>query len=253
MTGSVGKFVLQSCHAGAPVKVEPSSVPGIELIGPGTPVFDQTLEALLTRGPCEVLRPALPYSVIARNRDSRAIVLLGIRFDMVGKRAKSYSVVHYADTLRYPEKADLIPGAARFVCAEPLYTDLVLRRSNAIDQRGRMNLDNLRTVLRIRASLDCVAFADGQFAGPDSLGGFNRFQLERDAELALIKELQAEEGGKPEAVLERALAAASLHRDPASIARKVLARRLQEGLAAGGTHEMYSLAQNHRTRLTLWR
>ena len=69
---------------------------------------------------------------------------------MVGAQAKSYSVVHYADTLRHPEKRTLTPGAMRFVCAEPLYTDLVLRRAAEVDRRGPMNLENLRTVLRIR-------------------------------------------------------------------------------------------------------
>src|ERR1019366_2104729 len=127
--------------------------------------------------------------VIARNSHSRAVALLGVRFDMVGRQAKTYSVIHYADTLRYPEKADLTPGGMRFVCAEPRYTDLVLRSERAIDQRGPMNLNNLRTVLRISASLDCAAFDDGQFAGPDSLGVFDRLEGEREAEIALLEEV----------------------------------------------------------------
>src|ERR1017187_341858 len=149
------------------MRVEPSDVRGVELIGPGTPAFQADVDALLGRPVDDVLKPALPYSVIVRNSHSRAVALLGIRFDMVSAAGKSFSVVHYADTLRHPEKADLTPGGARFVCAESRYTDLVLRQGNQIDQRGPMNLRTLRTVLQIRASLDCAAFDDGLFAGPD--------------------------------------------------------------------------------------
>ncbi len=167
------------------MKVEPSGVEGLELIGPDAAEFNSAVEALLGRKPDEVLRPALRYSVIARNYDLRPVALLGVRFDMAGENAKTYSVVHYADTLRYPERADLTPGAIRFVCAEPLYTDLVLRRAREVERRGRMNLENLRRMLRMRASVDCAAFADGQFGGPDSLGAFDRLACEREAERAL--------------------------------------------------------------------
>jgi hypothetical protein len=232
--------------------VEPSGIESVELIGPAAAEFGEALESILGWPPDDVLKPALPYSVIARNNDARAIALLGIRFDMVGRQAKPYSVIHYADMLRHPEKANLKPGAMRFVCAEPLYTDLVLRRDREVNLRGRMNLDNLRTMLRIRASLDCVGFSDGQFAGPDSLGAFDRFESERDAEMALIAEVD-----KPECTIETVLHAMEIPvaqaRDRALLARRALARRLHEGFEAGGLNEMAARARNHRVRIKLWR
>jgi hypothetical protein len=233
------------------MKVEPSGVEGLELIGPDAAEFNSAVEALLGRKPDEVLRPALRYSVIARNYDLRPVALLGVRFDMAGKNAKTYSVVHYADTLRYPEKADLTPGAIRFVCAEPLYTDLVLRRGHEVERRGRMNLENLRRMLRMRASIDCAAFADGQFAGPDSLGAFDRFGCEREAERALVEEILQSQ--RPvEDVLREAMEAGA-GRDHAMLARRVLARRLYAGFEAGGKNEAMERARNHRLRLSLWR
>jgi hypothetical protein len=172
---------------------------------------------------------------------------------MVGPQAKSYSVIHYADTLRYPEKATLTPGAARFICAEPLYTDLVLRRAAEVDQRGPMNLANLRKALQIRAVLDCAAFDDGQFAGPDSLGAFDRFESEREAEIAFVDELL-----KPDCAVEKLLQQAievspTKVRDRALLARRVLAKRLYEGLASGGLDGVATLARSHRLRIRLWR
>ncbi len=42
-------------------------------------------------------------------------------------------------------------------------------------------------------------------------------------------------------------------RDRAHIARRVLARRLYEGLTAGGLSEVAERARNHRVRIVLWR
>jgi len=225
------------------MQVQPSSVTDLDLIGPDAAEFQAAVESLLGRAPDDVLTPALPYSVIARNNRARAVALLGIRFDMEGPRSKSYSVVHYADTLRHPEKAGLAPGAMRFVCAEPLYTDLVLRRGREIAPRGPMNLDNLRKALQIRASLDCAAFDDGQFAGPDSLGAFDRLEIERAAEMAFLAEVLHPDCDV-ETLLKQALEIP---------ARRALAKRLYEGFAEGGPIEAMARARNHRLRIRLWR
>jgi len=223
------------------------------LIGPDTPAFKECLRTLLGREPDELLKPALPFSVIATNGDSRALVLLGVRFDMVSKAGKPFSVVHYADTLRHPEKAALPPGAARFVCAEALYTDLVLRRANEIDRRGPMNLETLRSVRKIRASLDCAAFDDGEFAGPDTLGAFERFEQERMAEMALIEQV-LQPGCAVEALLDQTMEIpATAKKDRGNIARRVLARRLSEALAEGGPEALAASARQHRPRMVLRR
>jgi hypothetical protein len=235
------------------MQVEPSTVAGVELIGPDAEGFKDAIASLLGREPDGVLEPALPFSVIARNDRARAVALLGIRFDMVGAQARSYSVVHYADTLRHPDRAALPPGGMRFVCAEPLYTDLVLRRAAEVAPRGPMNLSNLRKALRIRASLDCAAFDDGQFGGPDSLDAFDRFELERNAEIAFVEEVL-----KPDCAIEALLRRAmdippDRVRDRTLLARRAVARRFQEGLAAGGLDAVTTLARNHRLRIRLWR
>jgi hypothetical protein len=224
----------------------------VELIHPGAAGFDAALESILGRPPDRVLKPALPYSVIVRNGDERAIALLGIRFDLIGLRGTS-SVVHYADTLRHPEKTDFRSGTLRFVCAEPSYTDMVLRGTDEVDRRGRMNLENLFTVLQARASLDCVGFDDGQFAGKDSLGAFERFAREREAEIAFLAEI-AEPECAVSTVLEQALEIpAEKTRDRAAIARRALARRLHDGFVTGGLSEVSERARSHRVRIGLWR
>lgn len=224
----------------------------VELIQPGAAGFDAALESILGRPPDELLTPALPYSVIVRNCDRRAIALLGIRFDLIGMKS-TYSVVHYADTLRDPEKTDFRSGTLRFVCAEPSYTNMVLRGAGEVDRRGRMNLEKLFSVLQTRASLDCVGFDDGEFAGRDSLGAFERFARERQAELAFLEEI-GRPGSAVETMLERAMEIPpEKARDRAAIARRTLARRLHDRFLTGGLNEVSEQARNHRVRIGLWR
>jgi hypothetical protein len=94
------------------MKVLPSSVVGIALLSPDSPDFEPALAAILGRAPRELLRQALPYSVIVENNSDRAVSLLGVRFDMLAPKGKHYSVVHYSDTLRNPLKGDSSPAAA---------------------------------------------------------------------------------------------------------------------------------------------
>jgi len=232
------------------MKVVPSAVPGIEIHGPDSPEFEQGLVSILGRAPRELLRPALPYSVVVENRSDRVVSLLGVRFDMLGARAKQYSVVHYADTLRNPAKSDIRPGSRRFVCAEPDYTALVIHGGVVANTRGRMNLDNLKRMLSVKASVDCVAFADGEFVGPDSQAAFERFARERESELALVGSVLSLEDAPVEHV-EKLLVEAVQDLDHRS--RRHAARKLLEALELAGREELFARARSYACRIPLWK
>jgi hypothetical protein len=229
------------------MRVFASSIAGMSLLGPASPEFERALEPLLGRAPRALLAPAIPFSVIVCNDTGHTIALLGVRFDMTGPRGKPYSVIHYADSLRNPEKADFLTGTKRFVCAEPGYTALVLRQGNDLSTRGRTNLDNLRLMLDIRASLDCVAYSDGRFEGPDSQGAFDRLAQQREMEAAFTTRVASLGGAQAEKLL---LDAAE---DPQDRARRTLARKLLEGFQSGGRDEMVARARSHRLKIAVWR
>jgi hypothetical protein len=232
------------------MNVTPSGIEGVEMCGPETPEFKVALVDIVSPEIRDLLLPSLPFSVIVGNRSELAITLLGVRFDMTGPKAKQYSVVHYADTLRNPEKTDLGPGAKRFVCAEAAYTALAIRSDAAPATRSRMNLENLRRMLQIRASLDCVAFSDGSFHGPDSQGGLERFAQERSSEsglLAQVLKLESPSLAPIEELLFNAV------QDPVDRARRAIARKLIEALESGGREELIRRAKNWRCRMPLTR
>ena len=232
------------------MKVLPSTVADVVLVGPDSPAFTDAITSILGRAPRELLRSALPFSVIVENHSNRTIALLGVRFDLLGARGKLYSVVHYSDTLRNPQKGDFRPSTRRFVCAEPEYTALVLSGNSAPQTRGRMNLDNLRRMLSIVASLDCVAFDDGQFQGPDSQGAFDRFAHERASEMKLLEDALAFRE-KPLNEIEDWLSAAV--QDERERVRRTVAKKLLEALDTGGAEGMAARAKAHRCRIALWR
>lgn len=232
------------------MRVLESTIDGVRLYGTDSAEFEASLLQIVGQAPLRLLRPALPYSVIVENIADRAIALLGVRFDMAGQKGKQVSVVHYADTLRNPEKADFKPGTKRFVCAEPAYTSLVIRGEVVPNTRGRMNLDNLKRMLQVKASLDCVAFDDGRFLGPDSQGAFQRFAREREGELALLERVKAM-ADEHIATIEELLFAAVL--DPEERGRRTVSRKLLEGLESGGRDELIARAKGYHCRIALTR
>ncbi len=228
------------------MKTAPSQIVGVSLLSPDMPPFEPAFQSLLGRAPRALLAPAVPFSVIVVNDTAHTIALLGVRFDMTAPRGKPYSVIHYADTLRNPEQADFLPATMRFVCAEPGYTSLLLQREGEPSRRGRTNLDSLRKMLDIRASLDCVAYSDGRFEGPDSLGAFARLADQREMEAEFLA-LVAKAGARAEKLL---LDAAE---DPLDRARRTLARRLLEGYQTGGQEELGNRIRGHRLKIPVWR
>lgn len=236
------------------MQVEASCVPGVTIFGPGAVEFRETLSRLMNRqDPCPVLAPALPFCVVVRNDSPKALALLGVRFDMIGPELKHYSVVHYADTLRNPEKSDLKPGAVRVVCAEPIYTNMVLRREETVHPRGEMNLANLRQMAGITAAIDCAAFDDGSFFGPDTRNAFDRFSLESVAEARLIEEV-LRPGCAIVSFLEGVIEIPGEQiGDRALVARRALAKHLAEGVYVGGIEEALNRARHHRSRIALRR
>jgi hypothetical protein len=229
------------------MKIAPSTIEGVRLIAPETEEFERELALLLGRAPRELIAAALPYSVIVANDSGRAIALLGIRFDMTGPYATPYSVIHYADTLRNPEKSDLQPGVRRFVCAEPSFTALLLRRDADLSSRGRDNLDNLRKTADVSASIDCVAFDDGRFEGPDTQNAFERLAKQRRMEASFPIEVVSMNAADAKRHLRAAV------EDTGNRACRLLARKLLEALESGGPEAMKRQADQHRLKMPVWR
>ncbi len=144
---------------------------------------------------------ALDYSVAVINRSHMAIAFLGVRFEMVKRDGKHAIAMQYSDALRHPEQSEFVPGMARLISIEHGVTQAVLEGVSIESipgyQRILMNLDNVRKMSSVTASIDSVAFTDGSFHGPDKAGSFTRLASERDAEVH-FRERVLESGPMPE-------------------------------------------------------
>jgi hypothetical protein len=109
--------------------------------------------------------------------------------------------------------------------------------------RAAINLENLHKAAGIRASIDCVAFADGQFMGPDSLRSLMRFERERVGERELVAGVLSGEDRIADVLAERL-------EDPGS---RALAKQFYGAFQTGGAPEVMARARNHRFRIRLWR
>jgi 2,3-bisphosphoglycerate-independent phosphoglycerate mutase len=102
-------------------------------------------------------------------------------------------------------------------------------------------------MLNFRATLDCVAWDDGRFEGPDSFGAFGRLAQQRETEMEFRAMLVATDEQEAERLLNAAVD------DPSNRARRALAMKLLEGLQEGGPEEMLARARNHRLKIVVWR
>jgi hypothetical protein len=107
-----------------------------------------------------------------------------------------------------------------------------------------MNVKNLRTMVSVRASIDCFAFADGRFCGPDTGGAFERFRVQRESEQALISGVLSAEIREEHLLTE-------LNSD--NSVRRALAAKLIDQLMQGGAQAMLDCARRHRSRIELVR
>ena len=159
------------------MRILPSTVQGVEIA--------ETDDSIKIHDPFPTR--ALDYSVAVINRSHMAIAFLGVRFEMVKRDGKHAVAMQYSDALRHPEESAFVPGIARLISIEHGVTEAVLQGMSIAEhpsyQRVMMNLDNVRKMSSVTASIDAVAFTDGCFLGPDKAGSFARLAAERDAEI----------------------------------------------------------------------
>jgi hypothetical protein len=170
----------------------PSSVPGIEIIGPDNPGFNAVASEIIGNNQIEILRSALAISVVIKNTGTRPIVFYGIRFEYVTNAGNSVATTLYKN-LRFPISIPFSPGQMRWEPAQP--GGSTAQRSGqaaslVASKSWNQGVAFYTSRQAITASLDCAIFSDGQFAGPDISQAFNRLQAEAAANLQLLQELR---------------------------------------------------------------
>jgi hypothetical protein len=179
-----------------PIVVESTGVPGVALIAPTEPNFETYAAVVLGTQVLEDLRPILSTSMILENGSQKRIVYYGARFQYIGSEGYPVTNLIYIDMRTRGVAKPLSPGERTLVSFEPSLTYLIVQ-GGASSAKGRTEyrawLENLAAVAargRITASLDCVIFEDGQFAGADHANHFNVLKVREAAHAEFLQGFQ---------------------------------------------------------------
>jgi hypothetical protein len=168
-------------YAQPPLIVQPSTIPGISIIGPESPGFAATVSQIVGTDQPSNFTAWSPYSVVVKNTTPQA--LAGIMVAWTTAREASAPLGH-GGGLRiqwFNQPARQIqPGQS--VVALPLDVLMNARDLKPFAQgRGMGNLPNFQEMQRNGVSVDGVVFASGQFVGDDAYQEYEEFQAEINA------------------------------------------------------------------------
>jgi hypothetical protein len=177
-----------SCYS-QPVTVQPSSIPGIDIVGPQSSEFAAAVPEILgidMSGLPPGMSPWLPYAVLVRNNSSEPLAGMCIVYaatptvflDRGPGPCALWFTSPYGISPAGARSFRLQPGKAvlvfpHFILKEP--GDINPRRVPA-DEKWLSSLPNYQRAKRLTISLDDVVFASGQFMGPDIATEYPRFQ-----------------------------------------------------------------------------
>jgi hypothetical protein len=186
-------FGVTMAQATPTVRVLPSEIPGLEIIGSQSPLFAGLLDSLIDARARSALDSLLPYCVIIRNASERTVVTTGVRFEVTywaGGPVRQH--IHYATDLDPRlQNLHLRNGGLRLVAIDRTFSDAVMgRRWNVLPSIPLDRISEFSRVSQIEISLDAVIFEGGQFVGPDIANGFYRLSQQLAGEVAAHKAIE---------------------------------------------------------------
>ncbi len=165
----------------------------IEVISSSSPLFMQLLTTFCGSNTVEILRPILPYVVIARNNSSSTIVLITVRVNLEDTNgsvvANTYSLAIRGSGTAPGELVLMTPVSG---LSRPLKHQVWTPSLQNADHLSEVISDKVRRyeeMSAVRISLDSVIFSDDSLIGPDLAGKLTEENTERSARRQLASEL----------------------------------------------------------------
>ena len=166
------------------VTVQPSTIPGIEIVGPQDSGFAAAVADTVGSDMPPILKPWLPYGVVVKNNSLQPLAGICV----VWTRDLNAGPLGYLGgpcaTWLERKPFQLQPG--RTILAFP---DWILQEPGALKpfrdpkllSNWKDGLANYQRAHTLAVSLDSVVFASGQFAGPDATYQYQRSQARINA------------------------------------------------------------------------
>jgi hypothetical protein len=152
--------------------VAPSTISGVELIGPQSTEYATEVDQIFGAIRSESLNAWVPYGVVLHNGTSQKIVAVAVRWDTTNAKGQT----NRASTIQqeaFSEPAhQMSPG--KMGVALPSLT-LFMEGSKLSPQSGKGNLPHFQSAQSVKAMLDGVVFASGQFVGPNTTQAYESY------------------------------------------------------------------------------
>jgi hypothetical protein len=184
------------CCAQTKFEVVPSTIPGLEIVGPADTRFSSLVGRLVASDfAMAAIRPALPVFIVVGNSGAEPISFFALRFEIVTRTgAAKVFVLH-------PDMRDEVSSGARFLAGSYRIESLIMEVPVLATLKGT---DGLYSMLcssmeksnqriqgsYIRVSIDSALLASGQLVGPDISRNFQRLSAEEAARMDFVKQVR---------------------------------------------------------------
>jgi hypothetical protein len=213
--------------AAASIVFTPTTIPGVSFVGYGDPNFPAALLKAMPSANHSDLAPVLPFGAVVTNTGTKVIAYVAVRFDYTDPatgKARSSSQAINRTTAHQSEW--IKPGEALFF-APTNWHPLTARVPDPEAESAVATSMQRYAGDSLTASLDAVAFDDGEFDGPDVGNHYGEMTVAWTARQDLFRELQLMSGSSDADILARLEA---IKREPPSQSPSTVEAALLEGV-----------------------
>ncbi len=189
----------------ARLDIRPAPVPDIQIIDSSQPEFDEYIAmAIPDAADRAVISTVLPYALVLKNSGHRSIswVTVDYSFSAPDGRPAGSTVTRDCRAFSNDQRSDIVA----VITPDGWITQAIAghRVSSLPSSQGfSERLDRIGALSRSRlitASLDSIAYSDGEFRGPDLAGRFTEMNLGAAKDLELTDEIRSLSGQPDEAI-----------------------------------------------------
>ena len=170
------------CPAAWPqtVSVVPSSITGVEILGPESPQYGPYLDQIIGPARSPLLSAWLPYGVVLRNCTAQPLMAVAVHWEVTGADGPAGKFTIEATAWDRPDHR---LAAGKNAVAIPV---LLFQEGSRLPPQYQLNppagaplgstgsLPRFQSAQTIKVNLDGVVFPSGQFVGPDLSHEFER-------------------------------------------------------------------------------
>ncbi len=223
--------------------VLPSTIQGVELVGPESPEFGALVTQVVGPDRPIGLAASLPYGVVIRNRTSQAIVAIDTVWTAADRILLNAADAMFNKQILYVQPGQMALAIPPGIFQNPRQLQVF---ANGTTEGHRLN--NFQNPGNVTAAVDGVVFESGQFAGANRHGAFEEWEAQiqapRDLAASVLRKHESQSVGEIVSWIEELAGVRRSPADPHTRETVFSARVLLAIYRSKGEAELYSRAKS---------